>query len=64
MPQYRRPCAPLPAQDDDQGLDEARQTVAAMLPTIDLVDLLVEVNSWCGFLDELTHTGNATTADK
>ena len=30
-----------------------------MLPIVDLVDLLVQVNSWCSFLDELTHLGNA-----
>ena len=51
---------PLPAQDDDQVLDHLRDEIAAVLPAVDLVELLVEVNSWCGFLDELTHAGNAT----
>ena len=30
-------------------------------PEVDLVDVLVEVDSWCGFLDAFTHAGDATT---
>ena len=52
---------PLPAQDEDVVLEQARATVASMLPSIDMVDLLIEVNSWCGFLDEFVHAGNATS---
>ena len=57
--QERLVVTPLPAQDEDPALDQVRADIATMLPTVDLVDLLVEVNSWCGFLDELTHAGNA-----
>jgi len=51
---------PLSAETPDPDLDRLRDTVHALLPEIDLVDLLVEVNSWCGFLDELIHAGHAT----
>ena len=51
---------PLSGEEPDIDLDELRANVAGLLPEIDLVDLLVEVNSWCGFLDELTHADNAT----
>lgn len=47
---------PLPGEDSNQ--DRAlRQQVTAALPEISLIELLVEVNSWCGFLDQLTHAG-------
>ena len=46
---------PLPAQDQDEVLDEVRASVTALLPSIDIVDLFVEVNSWCGFLAEFVH---------
>lgn len=51
---------PLRALADDDQLDQLRALVKALLPRIDLVDLLVEVNSWCGFLDELVHAANLT----
>jgi hypothetical protein len=34
-----------------------RDTVDAMLPRVDLPDLLLEVHAWTGFLDEYTHIG-------
>ena len=50
---------PLPGEDSNQ--DRAlRQQVTAALPEISLIELLVEVNSWCGFLDQFTRAGNAT----
>jgi TnpA family transposase len=51
----------LPAEPGDEALDQLRTTIASMLPEIDLIDLLVEVDRWCGFLDQLTHADNATT---
>ncbi len=52
---------PLPAEPEDLELDAFRQHVSSLLPEIDLVDLLIEVDGWCGFLDQLTHADNATT---
>lgn len=50
---------PLPGEDTTQ--DRAlRQQVTSALPEISLIELLVEVNSWCGFLDHFTHAGNST----
>ena len=55
----------LPAEPDDEALDQIRSSIDSLLPQIDLVDLLVEVDGWCGFLNQLTHADNATprTAD-
>ena len=52
--------APLSAQEPDPDLEQLRQLVGELLPQIDLVDLLMEVNSWCGYLDRLTHADHAT----
>ena len=49
------------ASEDNSDTEQARQLVAAALPEVNLIELLVEVNSWCGFLDQLTHAGNAKT---
>ena len=38
-----------------------RSTTAAMLPKIDLPDLLFEVDSWTGFLDAFVHLGDGRT---
>lgn len=38
-----------------------RKTTAAMLPKIDLPDLLFEVDSWTGFLDAFVHLGDGRT---
>ena len=47
--------APLRAEHPPPGTETLRHRIGRLLPEIDLVDLLVEVNSWCGFLDELVH---------
>ena len=56
---------PLEAQDPDPDLEHLRDDIDSLLPHVELVDVLTEVNSWCGYLDELTHADNAThrTAD-
>ena len=36
---------------------------AAMLPRIDLPELLLEVHSWTGFLDAFTHGSTSTRMD-
>lgn len=52
--------SPLPALETEPDLEQLRSLVRDLLPRIDLVDLLVEVDSWCGFLSRLTHTDNAS----
>ena len=47
----------LEAIGEPESLTRLRETVAAMLPRIDLSDLLLEVYGWTGFLDEYTHAG-------
>ena len=37
-----------------------RDQIVALLPELDLVDLLAEVNTWCGFLDAFSHAGHST----
>ena len=41
-------------------MDDLAREIANQLPIIDLPDLLIEVNRWCGFTDHLTHPGGAT----
>ncbi|MGF1599603.1 MAG: Tn3 family transposase [Acidimicrobiales bacterium] len=50
----------LEAQEADPTVDEARQRINSLLPEVDLVDVLVEVDHWCGFLDQLRHADHAT----
>jgi TnpA family transposase len=47
----------LEAIGEPGSLVELRETVAAMLPRVDLPDLLLEVHGWTGFLDEYVHVG-------
>jgi TnpA family transposase len=53
---------------EPRELAELREMVAAMLPRVDLPEVLLEVHSWTGFLSAFTHvteqvTGNDTGAD-
>mgnify|MGYP005606742319 CR=1 FL=1 len=54
----------LTAVEPSASLDGLRVTTAAMLPRIDLPDLLLEVHSWTGFLDAYTHVSGARSAMK
>ena len=47
----------LHALGDPPSLADLRERTAAMLPLIDLPDLLLEVHAWTGFLDQYTHLG-------
>jgi TnpA family transposase len=47
----------LEAIGEPESLTRLRETVAAMLPRVDLPDLLLEVHGWTGFLEEYTHVG-------
>ena len=51
---------PLLAETPDPELEQLRNSIRHLLPQVDLVDLLVEVNTWCGFLDSLVHAGHST----
>ncbi len=51
----------LGALDEPESLTWLRATTEAMLPRIDLPDLLFEVNSWTGFLEEFTHLSEGTS---
>ena len=41
-------------KDEPDGLDEFRRRLYSFLPRVRLTDLLVEVDSWCGFSEHLT----------
>ena len=51
----------LEAIGEPSSLSELRATVAAMLPQVDLPELLLEVQAWTGFLDEYVHVGELGT---
>jgi hypothetical protein len=50
----------LGALGESASLRWLRTTTAAMLPQIDLPDLLFEVHAWTGFLDAFVHLGDGT----
>jgi TnpA family transposase len=51
---------PLDAHEPDSDLEQLRDDIDRLLPEVELVDVLTEVNSWCRYLDELNHADNAT----
>ncbi|HEY9328469.1 MAG TPA: Tn3 family transposase [Streptomyces sp.] len=51
----------LGALGESRSLKWLRKTTAAMLPKIDLPDLLFEVDSWTSFLDAFVHLGDGRT---
>ncbi len=51
----------LDALDVPDSLRELRTLTAAMLPRVDLPELLLEVQSWTGFLDAYTHVSGEQT---
>nr|BEK69259.1 hypothetical protein KPHV_64860 [Kitasatospora purpeofusca] len=51
----------LGARGESRSLAWLRRTTLAMLPRIDLPDLLFEVHSWTGFLDAFTHVSTSAT---
>jgi len=56
--------SPLDAQESDQELDALKDDIDRLLPEVELVDVLTEVNNWCGYLDQFTHADNATHRTK
>ena len=51
---------PLRAEEASPETEALRHRIRTLLPEIDLVDLLIEVNSWCGYLNELIHAAHRT----
>ncbi|GAT70050.1 transposase [Planomonospora sphaerica] len=51
----------LEAVGESDSLKRLRATVAAMLPCVDLPELLLEVHAWTGFLDAYTHVAEVSS---
>lgn len=51
----------LEALDEPVSLRTLRETVAAMLPRVDLPEVLLEVHAWTGYLDEFSHLAGTGT---
>ncbi len=51
----------LDALDASTSVEELRALTAAMLPRIDLSDLLLEVHAWTGFLDAYVHVSGSAS---
>lgn len=49
----------LRGASEPEGAGELAARVGARLPFVDLSELLIEVDRWCGFSEELTHAGGA-----
>ena len=52
--------SPLEAMTVSGSLTQLRGLVSAMLPRVDLPDVLLEVHSWTGFLSEFSHVSEAS----
>ncbi len=52
---------PLDALDEPDSLIELREDVAALLPQVDLPDVLLEVDAWTGFTREFTHVSEGSS---
>lgn len=52
---------PLEALDEPQSLLELREDVAALLPQVDLPEVLLEVDAWTGFTREFTHVSEGSS---
>ena len=51
----------LEAEEVDPDADTARKRIEALLPAIEIADLLADVHSWTGCLDGFTHANNSTS---
>ena len=51
----------LDALDEPDSLVWLRAAAQAMLPRVDLPELLLEVHAWTGFLDAYTHLADVST---
>ena len=59
--QGRLVVTPVEAEDGPEGLGALEKQVHDRLPRVSLADILVEVDTWCHYLDCLTHARGATT---
>lgn len=50
----------LDAEETDDDTDAARERMQALLPSIEIADLLLDVHSWTGCLDAFTHANHST----
>ncbi len=44
-----------PKKDEPEGMDALTRLVYSLVPRVRLTDLLVEVDSWCGYSDRFVH---------
>lgn len=44
-----------PKKDEPDGMDAVTRLVYSLVPRVKLTDLLVEVDSWCGYSGRFTH---------
>ncbi len=51
---------PLEAKTIPESVTQLRGLVSTMLPRVDLPDVLLEVNSWTGFLSEFSHVSEGS----
>jgi TnpA family transposase len=54
--------SPLEAVPEPPSLLALRETVARMMPRVDLPEVLLEVDAWTGYLGEFAHAGLSTAA--
>ena len=54
--------APLEAVAEPASLVALRETVARMMPRVDLPEVLLEVDAWTGYLGEFTHAGMSASS--
>ncbi len=52
---------PIAAEDQPDGLEALEKAIADRLPRVSLVEILIEADTWCHFLDCLTHATGATS---
>ncbi len=51
--------SPLEAEELPDDVKQLQALVADRLPKVELADLLIEVDGWCGFSQHFTHAGNS-----
>lgn len=51
--------SPLEAEELLEDVKQLQALVAERLPKVELADLLIEVDGWCGFSQHFTHAGNS-----
>ncbi|MHB1502012.1 MAG: Tn3 family transposase [Candidatus Dormibacteria bacterium] len=52
---------PIAAEDQPDGLESLEKAIADRLPRVSLVEILIETDTWCHFLDCVTNATGATS---